>query len=98
MRSPVRCRWCGTCSVVASTSKCAPPPPHEDRYDDDHHPPLKPLYPARGADPAVAIGGGGCRIGFGLMKTYHADNEYCLLSDQAKGFRILRGVIERMEV
>ena len=35
--------------------------------------------------------------GFGLMKTYHADNEYCLLSDQEKGFKILRGVIANLE-
>ena len=35
--------------------------------------------------------------GFGLMKTYHADNEFCLLSDMAKGFRILRGVIAELE-
>jgi len=35
--------------------------------------------------------------GFGLMKTYHADNEFCLLSDMANGFRILRGVIAQLE-
>ena len=36
-------------------------------------------------------------IGFGLMKTYHADNEFCLLSDMEKGFRILCGVVDHME-
>jgi len=36
-------------------------------------------------------------VGFGLMKTYHADNEFCLLSDMEKGFRILKGVIAHME-
>ena len=35
--------------------------------------------------------------GFGLMKTYHADNEFCLLSDMEKGFRILRGMIAEVE-
>ena len=35
--------------------------------------------------------------GYGLMKTYHADNEYALLSDMDKGFRILRGVIAEVE-
>ena len=35
--------------------------------------------------------------GFGLMSTYHADNEYCLLSDMAKGFDILRHVISELE-
>ena len=35
--------------------------------------------------------------GFGLMSTYHADNEYCLLSDMKEGFRILLGVISHIE-
>ena len=35
--------------------------------------------------------------GFGLMSTYHADNEHCKLSDMEKGFRILRGVIAEVE-
>ena len=35
--------------------------------------------------------------GFGLMSTYHADNEYCKLSDMEKGFRILRGVLQEVE-
>ena len=35
--------------------------------------------------------------GFGLMKTYHADNEFCLYSDMANGFRILLGVISELE-
>lgn len=35
--------------------------------------------------------------GYGLMKTYHADNEYCLLSDMQNGFKILLGVIGEME-
>lgn len=37
------------------------------------------------------------RLGFGLMKTYHADNEFCLLSDMEKGFRILLGVVDELE-
>jgi len=36
-------------------------------------------------------------IGFGLMKTYHADNEFALLSDMAKGFRVLLGVVAKLE-
>ena len=35
--------------------------------------------------------------GFGLMSTYHADNEFCKLSDMEKGFNILRGVIGNLE-
>ena len=35
--------------------------------------------------------------GFGNMSTYHADNEYCKLSDQEKGFAILKGVIANLE-
>eukprot|EP00322_Chrysochromulina_rotalis_P014299 CAMPEP_0115855460 /NCGR_PEP_ID=MMETSP0287-20121206/14552_1 /TAXON_ID=412157 /ORGANISM="Chrysochromulina rotalis, Strain UIO044" /LENGTH=439 /DNA_ID=CAMNT_0003309611 /DNA_START=4 /DNA_END=1323 /DNA_ORIENTATION=+ len=35
--------------------------------------------------------------GFGLMSTYHADNEYCKLADMKKGFAILRDVIEGLE-
>ena len=35
--------------------------------------------------------------GFGLMKTYHADNEFCLYSDMANGFKILLGVIGELE-
>jgi acetylornithine deacetylase len=31
--------------------------------------------------------------GFGLSKTYHADNEYCLLSDMQDAFQILLRVI-----
>lgn len=33
--------------------------------------------------------------GFGKMATYHANNEYCLLSDFAKGFRVLCRLIDR---
>jgi len=35
--------------------------------------------------------------GFGLMSTYHADNEYAKLSDMANGFRILLGVVAQLE-
>ncbi len=35
--------------------------------------------------------------GFGLMSTYHADNEYCLLSDMAKGFEVLVQVVAELE-
>jgi acetylornithine deacetylase len=35
--------------------------------------------------------------GFGLMSTYHADNEYCLLSDMRSGFEIQRQVIMDLE-
>jgi len=36
-------------------------------------------------------------IGFGLLATYHADNEYCKLSDMAAGFRILALCIVKLE-
>ena len=36
-------------------------------------------------------------VGFGLMSTYHADNEFCKLSDMKKGFDILRHVIADLE-
>ena len=35
--------------------------------------------------------------GFGLMTSYHADNECCKLSDMGKGFRVLLGVIAELE-
>ena len=35
--------------------------------------------------------------GFGLMSTYHADNEYCLLSDMKAGFEVLREVVSELE-
>jgi len=35
--------------------------------------------------------------GFGLLSTYHADNEYCLLSDMEKGFQVLVGVVAHLE-
>ena len=34
--------------------------------------------------------------GFGNMSTYHADNEFCNLSSMEKGFRILLGVLARL--
>jgi len=34
-------------------------------------------------------------IGFGLMKTYHANNEYCLLSDMADATKILSRMIAK---
>ena len=37
-------------------------------------------------------------MGYGLMKTYHARNEYGLLSDFRQGFRIMRGVIQRLHL
>ena len=35
--------------------------------------------------------------GFGKMSVYHADNEYCVLSDMGRGFDILAGLISIME-
>ena len=35
--------------------------------------------------------------GFGLMKTYHANNEYAYLSDYRDGFNILTRLIKRMD-
>lgn len=35
--------------------------------------------------------------GFGLMSTYHADNEYCLLTDMKAGFDILVQVVAQLE-
>ena len=36
-------------------------------------------------------------LGFGLLKTYHANDEYGLLSDFADGFRVLARVIANMD-
>ena len=33
-------------------------------------------------------------MGFGKMSTYHALNEYALLSDFKKGFQVLAGLVE----
>ena len=35
--------------------------------------------------------------GFGNMATYHANNEFCRLSDMANGFGILKGVVSELE-
>lgn len=34
-------------------------------------------------------------LGFGKMSTYHANNEYCLLSDFKKGYSVLVRLLER---
>ncbi|KAK4368722.1 hypothetical protein RND71_012514 [Anisodus tanguticus] len=36
--------------------------------------------------------------GYGLMATYHAKNEYCLLSDMCQGYRVFASVISQLEV
>ncbi|KAK9120731.1 hypothetical protein Syun_018348 [Stephania yunnanensis] len=36
-------------------------------------------------------------IGYGLMDTYHANNEYCLLSDMSQGFEVFASIISRLE-
>jgi acetylornithine deacetylase len=36
--------------------------------------------------------------GFGLSSTYHADNEYCHLSDMKQGFKILAGCVDIIAV
>ncbi|KAJ6942990.1 acetylornithine deacetylase-like [Populus alba x Populus x berolinensis] len=35
--------------------------------------------------------------GYGLMATYHAKNEYCLLSDMCQGYRIFSSIISQLE-
>lgn len=35
-------------------------------------------------------------VGYGLMSTYHARNEYCLLSDFKDGFRVLARIISKL--
>ncbi|KAG6405374.1 hypothetical protein SASPL_132963 [Salvia splendens] len=35
--------------------------------------------------------------GYGLMATYHAKNEYCLLSDMAQGYRVFASIIAQLE-
>ena len=34
-------------------------------------------------------------IGYGMEDAYHANNEYCRFSGMAKGYEILRYVIEK---
>eukprot|EP00249_Psilotum_nudum_P011772 c23370_g1_i2 orf=643-1950(-) len=36
-------------------------------------------------------------VGYGLMATYHAKNEYCLLSDFKQGFKVLTNIIMLLE-
>ncbi|KAH7387048.1 hypothetical protein KP509_16G002200 [Ceratopteris richardii] len=36
-------------------------------------------------------------VGYGIMATYHAQNEYCLLSDFQLGFKVLCNVISILE-
>uniref|UniRef100_A0A2P2JTU2 Acetylornithine deacetylase n=2 Tax=Rhizophora mucronata TaxID=61149 RepID=A0A2P2JTU2_RHIMU len=35
--------------------------------------------------------------GYGLMATYHAKNEYCLLSDMCEGYRVFVSIISQLE-
>ncbi|GAB4834730.1 hypothetical protein Ancab_032993 [Ancistrocladus abbreviatus] len=35
--------------------------------------------------------------GYGLMATYHAKNEYCLLSDMSQGYRVFSSIISQLE-
>ncbi|EPS64216.1 hypothetical protein M569_10565, partial [Genlisea aurea] len=35
--------------------------------------------------------------GYGLMATYHAKNEYCLLSDMCQGYSVFTGIISMLE-
>ncbi|GAA0139238.1 hypothetical protein Leryth_010543 [Lithospermum erythrorhizon] len=35
--------------------------------------------------------------GYGLMATYHAKNEYCLLSDMGEGYRVFASIIAQLE-
>ncbi|KAL8244553.1 hypothetical protein R6Q59_010811 [Mikania micrantha] len=35
--------------------------------------------------------------GFGLMDTYHANDEYCLLSDMGQGYQVFTGIIALLE-
>ncbi|KAF7828566.1 acetylornithine deacetylase [Senna tora] len=35
--------------------------------------------------------------GYGLMDTYHAENEHCLLQDMAQGYRIFASIIDQLE-
>ncbi|PON57052.1 Peptidase M [Parasponia andersonii] len=35
--------------------------------------------------------------GYGLMKTYHAKNEYCLFSDMSQGYRVFVSIIAQLE-
>ncbi|KAJ0743424.1 putative acetylornithine deacetylase [Helianthus annuus] len=35
--------------------------------------------------------------GYGLTATYHADNEYCLLSDMAQGYLVFASIIAQLE-
>lgn len=35
--------------------------------------------------------------GYGLMATYHAKNEYCLLSDMCQGYRVFVSIIAQLE-
>ncbi|PPS00165.1 hypothetical protein GOBAR_AA20490 [Gossypium barbadense] len=35
--------------------------------------------------------------GYGLMATYHAKNEYCLLSDMCQGYHVFTGIIAQLE-
>ena len=37
-------------------------------------------------------------IGFGLMSTYHADNEYCSLNDMKDAARILATLIAKFDL
>ncbi|KAL4373009.1 hypothetical protein AHAS_Ahas05G0038900 [Arachis hypogaea] len=35
--------------------------------------------------------------GYGLMATYHAQNEYCLFTDMSQGYRVFASIIAQLE-
>lgn len=35
--------------------------------------------------------------GYGLMATYHAQNEYCLFTDMSQGYRVFARIISQLE-
>lgn len=35
--------------------------------------------------------------GYGLMATYHAKNEYCLLTDMCQGYQVFASIISQLE-
>ncbi|GAU42895.1 hypothetical protein TSUD_232060 [Trifolium subterraneum] len=36
-------------------------------------------------------------VGYGLMATYHAQNEYCLFTDMSQGYRVFASIIAQLE-
>ena len=87
MRSAARFPWCAPRPFSRLTPPSLSPDPRSLHTLSVHTPLLAQVRDLQRGGLDVQM------IGFGLLATYHADNEYCLLSHMQKGFRVLARVV-----